>query len=107
MITRQHTRGLEVFTIGGTGEMLPVFSFEEEAEMFLGFWHAADGWQVRETACGELVSVLYGPCREVEQVTLDPVPVMVEFVSLSRERFIEVVLSEVTPPAVETVGAAY
>jgi hypothetical protein len=34
------------------------------------------------------------------------VPGMVEFVSMSRERFMEVLLSEVTPPPVEMVGAA-
>jgi hypothetical protein len=44
--------------------------------------------------------------REVTHVYLDPVPGMVEFLSLSREHFIEVLLSEVTPPPVEIVGVA-
>ena len=72
LIAKQRCNGLEVFTIGSN--VLPVFSFREEAEMFLGLGYAADGWQLRETTCGELVSVLYGPCRKVDYVALDPVP---------------------------------
>jgi hypothetical protein len=52
---------------------LSVFSFEEEARLFqrLG---TRGGWRVRETGVGELLSVLYGPCREVELSALDPPP---------------------------------
>jgi hypothetical protein len=72
---------------------LPVFSFEEEAEMFLGFRDVDDDWRVRESGAGELVSVLYGPCAGVKEVALDPLPEMVVertigLVSLVRERFI-------------------
>ena len=104
LIAEQRCNELEVFTIGTN--VLPVFSFREEAEMFLGLGHAAVGWQVRETTCGELVSVLYGPCKGVEQVALDPVPGIVESVSLSREHFMRVILSESTPPPDEMVGVA-
>ena len=90
LVAVQRPNGLEVFTMGS--DVLPVFSFEEEAQMFLGFEHAPEGWRVRETTCGELVSVLYGPCREVEHVSLDPLPGMVEFVSLSRKAFVEALL---------------
>jgi hypothetical protein len=90
MIAKQRCNGLEVFTIGT--DVLPVFSFEEEAQMFLGLGHAADGWQVRETTYGELVSVLYGPCRGVTHVSLDPVPGLVELVSLSRKAFVRALL---------------
>ena len=90
VIAKQRCNGPEVFTIGT--DVLPVFSFEEEAQMFLGLGHAADGWQVRETTCGELVSVLHGPCREVEHVTLDPVPGIVDLVSLSRRAFVRPLL---------------
>ena len=107
LIVRQQARGMEVFTVGDTGEVLPVFTFEEEAEMFfrLGV-PEKEGWRLREITRGELASVLYGSCREVTHVSLDPVPGMVEFVSLSRERFIEVILSEVAPPPIEIVGVA-
>ena len=90
LIAEQRCNGLEVFTIGT--DVLPVFSFEEEAQMFLGLGHAIDGWQVRETTYGELISVLYGPCREVEHVALDPVPGLVELVSLDRSAFIRALL---------------
>jgi len=98
LVAKQRHNGLEVFTIGT--DVLPVFSFREEAEMFLGLGHAADGWQVRETTCGELVSVLYGPCREVTRVSLDPVPGIVELVSLSHRAFVGVLLKgETKAPA--------
>ncbi len=90
LIAEQRGNGLEVFTIGT--DVLPVFSFREEAEMFLGLVHVADGWQVRETTCGELVSVLYGPCREVEHVALDPVPGITELLSRSRRAFVGALL---------------
>jgi len=107
LIVRQQARNLEVFTVGDAGEVLPVFTFEEEAELFfrLGV-PEKEGWQLRETTCGEMISVLYGPCREVTRVSLDPVPDLVALVSLSRKRFISVLLSEVTPPPVEMVGVA-
>ena len=106
LIAEQRCNGLEVFTIGS--DVLPVFSFREEAEMFLGLGHAADGWQqARETTCGELVSVLCGPCREVTSVSLDPIPEMIELVSLSRQAFVRALLeSAPTPPAVERVRVA-
>src|SRR5215208_5660985 len=42
---------LEVLTVDldGTGEALPIFSFEEEAEMFLWLQTTEDGREVRET----------------------------------------------------------
>jgi hypothetical protein len=107
LIVRQQPKGLEVFITGDTGEVLPVFTFEEEAEMFFRLGVPQnDGWRLKEITREELASVLYGSCREVTHVSLDPVPGMVEFVSLSRERFIDVILSEVAPPPIEIVGVA-
>jgi hypothetical protein len=87
---------VEVFTIecSSEGEVLPVFGHEEEAEMFLRLGEVEDGWRVRESRAGEVVSVLYGPCADVKEVALDPLPEMVAerivgLVSLPRERFIE------------------
>ena len=90
LITEQRCSRLEIFTIGSN--VLPVFSFREEAEMFLRLGRVAEGWRVRETTCGELVSVLYGPCRGVAHISLDQVPGMVELVSLSRKAFVEALL---------------
>ena len=60
--------------LDGTGQALPVFSFEEEAEMFLWLQRTEDGREVRETTPGQLVSILYGPCADVGRVMLDPLP---------------------------------
>jgi len=97
LIARNDNRRLEVLTTGEPGgeEVLPVFSHEEEAEMFLRLGQGGfDRWQARESTAGELISVLYGPCAGVERVALDPLPETVAetranlFVSLDRERFV-------------------
>ena len=80
------------------GETLPVFGYEEEAEMFLHLGgYGDDGWSARESSSGEIVSVLGGPCSGVEGVALDPVPGMVGdgtvcLVWLGRERFLDQLL---------------
>ncbi len=61
-------------TLASGEEALPVFSFEEEARMFLDLGAPDGGWRVRKTAAGELVSVLFGPCAGVGWVVLDPLP---------------------------------
>jgi len=87
---------MAVFTLDcGGDEALPVFSHEEEAEMFLGLGGAGDGWRVRESSAGEIVSLLFGPCRGVRGVALDPTPVMtsemIEFVRVGRARFVDLI----------------
>src|SRR5919112_4290719 len=72
---------------------LPVFSGEGEAEMFVWLGGAfEDGWRVRESSAGELVSILYGPCAGVGSVALDPSPgveaEMLDLISVSRTRFV-------------------
>jgi hypothetical protein len=100
LIAKNENGRLEVLAVdlAAGEEMLPVFSHVEEAEMFLRLWEvASDGWQVRESTVGELVSVLYGPCAGVRRVALDPLPGMVGqrtvgLVSLGRERFLGLLL---------------
>ena len=59
----------------GSKEALAVFSHPEEAEMFVRMVGAdAESWRVRETSAGEVVSLLYGPCRGAKTVALDPLP---------------------------------
>ncbi len=72
----------------GGEQALPVFSSEGEAEMFLWLGDSSeDGWRVKETSAGELISVLYGPCARVGSVALDPSPEMVPLgSSTSRSR---------------------
>jgi len=90
--------------LAGKGEeALPVFSHEEEAEVFLSLSEAKDDrWRARESTAGELISVLSGPRAGVKEVALDPLPEMVAqrtvgLVSLSRERFMDLVLSRGWP----------
>ena len=77
----------------GGSEMLPVFSFREEAEMYLAIEISGVDWQIMESGAGELVSVLYGSCASVRSVALDPLPSMLanevaELVGLDRECFV-------------------
>jgi hypothetical protein len=107
LIAKNENGWLEVLAtrLAGAEEALPIFSHEEEAEMFLRLWEVeSDGWQARESTAGELISVLYGPCASVERVALDPLPQMLlertfGLVSLSRKRFVDLVLSRGQPLA--------
>ena len=97
---------LEVLTVDldGTGEALPVFSFEEEAEMFLWLQTTEDGREVRETTPGQLVSILYGPCAHVRRVMLDPVPeigarMQISLLGMDRNDFVESVMGARKPSA--------
>jgi hypothetical protein len=90
-------QGILLSDCGGE-QALPVFSGDGEAEMFAWLEGAfEDGWRVRETSAGELVSILYGPCAGVGRVALDPSPEMVcinavSLVSMTRERFLSWIL---------------
>ncbi len=107
LVVRQRTARLDVYTIAYEEQVLPIFSFEEEAEMFLRLGVSEKGWRVRESTCGELASLLYGPCRDIGQVSLDLLPdavggMIVECVSLNRKEFAGALLmSDPVPPAAE------
>src|SRR5918998_2858413 len=90
---------LELLTLDldGAGEALPVFSFEEEAEMFHWLQTTEDGWKVREITPGQLVSILYGPCAHVGRVMLDPLPeigvrMQISLLGMDRNDFVESVM---------------
>jgi hypothetical protein len=95
MVARAGEGRLEPLCVqAGAARVLPVFSFEEEAQMFLhlGGYDGGD-WLARESSVGEMVSVLLGPCLEVEGVALDPLPEMLEdgtigLVWVGRKRFV-------------------
>lgn len=93
--------------LGNYGEVLPVFSHEEEAEAFLRLGAPGAGWQVRETMAGELVSILYGLCSGVEKVALDPPGLNgeVDLVSLDRKEFARTLVGESYPGARDGQGA--
>jgi hypothetical protein len=105
LIAEKRNNRLEVLTTrtGGEQEMLPVFSSEEEAEIFLRFGGVTGGWRARGSSAGELVSVLSGPCAGVKKVALDPSPEMivegtVGLVSLLRESFMGQIMARRSGP---------
>lgn len=80
-----------------TGQALPVFSFEEEAEMFLWLQTTEEGGEVMETTPGQLVSILYGPCADVGRIILDPLPeigarMQISLLGMDRNDFVESVM---------------
>ena len=101
LIVKDGIGGLSFLSVDGAGgRVLPVFSFEEEAEMFLSLGSRdGNGWRARSTSTGELVSVLCGPCAYVKDVALDPLPEMLDdgttgLVEVSRERFLQRLMAE-------------
>jgi hypothetical protein len=90
---------------GGEKMVLPVFSFKEEAELFVTLGAPEGGWLARETGAGELVSLLLGPLSGVERVALDPLPgkfaeTAVGLVSTDQATFIErLLMGKGEPPA--------
>jgi hypothetical protein len=100
------TLGLE-----GGKEALAVFSHQEEADMLLRwFGRAGEGWHIRQTSAGEVVSLLYGPCCGANTVALDPSPQMladgfISTVALERGRFVRWVTSrKLSPPLLPDAG---
>jgi hypothetical protein len=80
-----------------TGQALPVFSFEEEAEMFLWLQTTEDEREVREATPEQLVSILYGPCADVGRVMVDPLPeieahIQNSLLGMDRTDFVESVM---------------
>ena len=105
IITSYENNRMEALTIGPDldGGLLAVFSFEEEAEAFLCLLgddeKKKEGWQSEQTTAGGLVSVLLGPCADVNGVALDPLPLplgraMLPLVSMNRDPFLQYLLEE-------------
>jgi len=95
MLAKEEDSGRSVLVVDCDDErVLPVFGGEGEAEIFV--WLEGtfeDGWKVRETSAGELVSMLHGPFARVTRVALDRAPEMVgmyavSLASVTRERFL-------------------
>lgn len=100
LIVRDDTKHVEVFMVecGREETFLPVFSSKQEAQLFAQKKQPMKGsWHARPTGFGELVSVLYGPCRRVGSVALDPPwetlsERTLNLVCLSRAEFVDFLL---------------
>lgn len=95
LISRYDGSRTDALTVDSGGEeALAVFSFDEEAELFLRLGALGDGWRIEPVAAGDLFSQLLGPWAPIGRVALDPFPEiagrrMVDLVCVSRERFIQ------------------
>ena len=91
----------KVLIIDAGGEtVLPVFSFKEEGDLFLGLEATEADWWTRETTTGELVALLLGLYAWVDKVALDPLPGLgereiVELVSTGRRHFVRHLMGKV------------
>jgi hypothetical protein len=76
VIVRHGKGSLELLCISSeTGEkVLPVFSVEELAQGFIEYRALGAGWHVGESYNGEMISLLFGPCTEVEKILPNPLP---------------------------------
>ena len=101
IVTRLHGR-MEVLTIdAGSETVLPLFSFQEEVELFLHLQAKGADWWPRETTTVELASLLLALCARVEKVALDPLPgfgerAILGLVSTGRRRFMRYLMGEDT-----------
>ena len=96
LIVGDHGDRPEVFELGADKGMrvLPVFSFADEARLFLRLGGLEGRWRVGETAAADLASALTGVHRGVSRVVLDPFPEIgfgefYEAFSLGREEFVD------------------
>ena len=85
----------EVLTLAAEVEerILPVFSFEEEALLFLRLCGFSGGWHASKSDAADLASVLSDACPEAGRIALDPIPEIGphgphDLVSVSREEFV-------------------
>ena len=97
---KDEARRMDVLTsrLASGEEALQVFSFEEEARMFLELGALGGDWRVRVTSPGELISVLFCLCASVKRVALDPLPhpdgaALNHLMSMEREAFMEFLLA--------------
>lgn len=95
LIARYGTGGMEALrtNLVAGKEALPVFSFEDEAKMFLELEAFGGEWRPRKTAAGELISILYCLCVGVDRVVMDPLPAPFagsnDLLSMGREAFMD------------------
>ncbi|AHY46116.1 Hypothetical Protein RradSPS_0833 [Rubrobacter radiotolerans] len=81
----------------GPASVMPVFSFSEEADLFLWLGGFGELWRVEEVEGRNLVNLLLDGYADVDEVALDPIPEVqarpvMSLVAVSRARFIEALI---------------
>src|SRR5919202_2884047 len=81
LVAKYCIREMQVLTLhlDSGEEVLPVFTSSGATETFLRYlprcfsqWQGVgEGWYVRESTTGELISLLFGPCRSVDHIALN------------------------------------
>lgn len=107
LLVKHETNSTDVLAVDldSGGKALAVFSFVEEAGLFLYHELSGTGWQIRATTIGALIFILYGFCTDVEKVALDPLPRNApceeanDLVSLSRDDFTQALIARRRAPA--------
>ena len=81
LVAKYCIREMQVLTLhlDSGEEVLPVFTSSGATATFFRYlprcfsqWQGVDeGWYVRESTTGELISLLFGPCRSVDHIALN------------------------------------
>lgn len=100
LIVRHDNNRLDLLTLPtSSGDSLPVFRSEPAARTFLHFNRYAEGWEVRASTAGELVSLLMGHIVEADLIAVDPPPAvsdknLVEAEFVDKKDFIGALMKE-------------
>ena len=91
---------MDALTLDGGGDrVLPVFSFRDEAEMYVRLQLGTPGWEPRGFSADEIASMLYRSLSDVARVALDPLPevcdkTLLDLLCVRREAFVRALLGE-------------
>jgi len=91
---------MDALTLDGGGDrVLPVFSFRDEAEMYVRLQLGTPGWEPRGFSADEIASMLYRSLSDVARVALDPLPevcdkTLLDLLCVRRDTFVRSLLGE-------------
>jgi hypothetical protein len=91
---------MDALTLDGGGDrVLPVFSFRDEAEMYVRLQLGTPGWEPRGFSADEIASMLYRSLSDVARVALDPLPevcdkTLLDLLCVRRDAFVRSLLAE-------------
>ena len=91
---------MDALTLDGGGDrVLPVFSFRDEAEMYVRLQLGTPGWEPRGFFADEIASMLHRSLSDVARVALDPLPevcdkTLLDLLCVRRDAFVRSLLGE-------------